>query len=114
MTPLDCHDGWVSIAPGADTAINERHDIVTSATQERSRVPFLSFTTWSLLAIGGGLALGILGHASPAAPFALLGTIANVVGELWISALQMVALPLAAGRRLVGTEAVPVMSAAHS
>ncbi len=68
---------------------------MTSATPERSRVPFLSFTTWSLLAFGGGLALGIVGHASPAAPFALLGTIANVVGELWISALQMVALPLA-------------------
>jgi hypothetical protein len=66
LSPLDCHDRWVSFARGR-TEINDRRDIVTSATQERSRVPFLSFTTWSLLAFGGGLALGIVGHASPAA-----------------------------------------------
>ena len=68
---------------------------MTSATQARSRAPFLSFTTWSLLAFGGGLALGIVGHGSSAAPFASLGTIASAVGDLWISALQLIALPLA-------------------
>ena len=70
---------------------------------ERSRVPFLSFTTWSLLAFAGGLALGVVGHVSPAAPFAVLGTIANTVGELWISALQMTALPLALALTLAAT-----------
>jgi Na+/H+-dicarboxylate symporter len=55
----------------------------------------MSFTTWSLLGFAGGLALGIVGHASPAAPFALLGSVASAVGDLWISALQLIALPLA-------------------
>jgi proton glutamate symport protein len=83
------------LRPGNGTAINERRVTVTSATPARSRVPFLSFTTWSLLAFGGGLALGIVGHASSAAPFASLGTFASAVGDLWISALQLIALPLA-------------------
>jgi proton glutamate symport protein len=67
----------------------------TSAARGRSTLPFFSFTTWSLLALGAGLALGIAGHGSSAAPFAVLGTTANAFGELWISALQLIALPLA-------------------
>lgn len=69
--------------------------MVTSAAPERSSRSLLSFTTWSLLAFGGGLALGIAGHGSSSPFLAVLGTTANAVGELWISALQMVALPLA-------------------
>lgn len=61
----------------------------------RSTRPFLSFTTWSLLAFAGGLALGIAGHGSASPVLAAVGTTANAIGELWISALQMIALPLA-------------------
>ena len=75
--------------------MNGRRDTVTSAAPERSTLPFFSFTAWSLLALGAGLALGIAGHGSSAAPLAIIGTTANAVGELWISALQLIALPLA-------------------
>ena len=77
--------------------------MVTSATPERSALPFPSFTAWSLLALAAGLALGVAGHDSSAAPIALTATIANAVGELWISALQMVALPLALVLTLAAT-----------
>jgi Na+/H+-dicarboxylate symporter len=49
------------------------------------------------------LALGIAGHGSSSASLALLGTSANAVGELWISALQMIALPLALALTLAAT-----------
>jgi Na+/H+-dicarboxylate symporter len=41
------------------------------------------------------LTLGIAVHGSSSAPAAVMGTTANVVGNLWVSALQMIALPLA-------------------
>ena len=77
--------------------------MVTSAAPGRSRRPFLSFTTWSLLAFVGGLTLGIAGHGSSSPSLALLGTTANAIGELWISALQMIALPLALALTLAAT-----------
>jgi Na+/H+-dicarboxylate symporter len=76
---------------------------VTSPAQERPAFPLLSFTTWSLIALGAGLAIGVTAHGSPAAPFALISPIANAVGELWISALQLVALPLALVLTLAAT-----------
>ena len=75
----------------------------TSAAPGRSTRPFLSFTTWSLLAFGSGLTLGIAGHGSSSPSLALLGTTANAVGDLWISALQMIALPLALALTLAAT-----------
>ena len=77
--------------------------MVTSAAPGRSRRPFLSFTTWSLLAFVGGLTLGVAGHGSSSHSLALLGTTANAIGELWISALQMIALPLALALTLAAT-----------
>ena len=74
-----------------------------SAAPERSAVPVLSFTTWSLIALGAGLAIGVAGHGSSAAPFALVATIANAAGEVWISLLQLVALPLALVLTLAAT-----------
>ena len=77
--------------------------MVTSAAPGRSTRPLLSFTAWSLLAFAGGLALGIAGHGSSSPLLALLGTTANAIGELWISALQMIALPLALALTLAAT-----------
>jgi Na+/H+-dicarboxylate symporter len=77
--------------------------MATSPAPERTTVPLQSFTTWSLLALVAGLSIGVARHGSPAAPFAVTSAIANVVGELWISALQMVALPLALVLTLAAT-----------
>jgi Na+/H+-dicarboxylate symporter len=76
---------------------------MTSSVHERSAFPLLSFTTWSLVALGAGLAVGVAGHGSTAAPFAVVAAVANVVGDLWISALQLVALPLALVLTLAAT-----------
>jgi Na+/H+-dicarboxylate symporter len=77
--------------------------MVLPAAPPRSSRAFLSFTTWSLLAFASGLALGIAGHGSSSAFLTFLGTSANAIGELWISALQMIALPLALALTLAAT-----------
>jgi Na+/H+-dicarboxylate symporter len=77
--------------------------MVTSAGPEGSRRAALSFTTWSLVAFAGGLAFGIAGHGSTSPLFAAIGSTATVIGDLWISALQMIALPLAIALTLTAT-----------
>jgi Na+/H+-dicarboxylate symporter len=73
----------------------------TAATPERSK--FLSFTTWSLVAIAAGLAFGVAAHGSSAPLLAPVATLSSAVGDLWVSALQMVALPLALVLTLAAT-----------
>jgi len=77
--------------------------MVTPAAPGRSSRSFLTFTTWSLVALAGGLTLGIVAHESSSPLIAALGSTANVVGDLWISALQMIALPLALALTLAAT-----------
>lgn len=77
--------------------------MVTPAAPGRSSRSLLSFTTWSLGALAGGLTLGIVAHGSSSPLIAALGSTANVVGDLWISALQMIALPLALALTLAAT-----------
>ncbi len=54
----------------------------------------LSLTVWSLAALAAGLALGLLGHGAGGAGFEPLAAAAKVIGDLWISALQMLVVPL--------------------
>ncbi len=53
-----------------------------------------ALTTFSLLALAGGLAIGALGQRSGHPAFATAGELLAPLGNLWVSALQMVALPL--------------------
>jgi Na+/H+-dicarboxylate symporter len=53
-----------------------------------------SLTAWSLAALGAGLALGVLGHASGAPALRWLAEAALPFGDLWLSALQMTVIPL--------------------
>ena len=76
--------------------------MATPTAPERSALKFLSFTTWSLVAMAAGLAFGVAAHGS-AAPLGPMPTLATAVGDLWISALQMVALPLALVLTLAAT-----------
>ena len=76
--------------------------MATPTAPERSALKFLSFTTWSLVAMAAGLAFGVAAHGS-AAPLGPMPTLATAVGDLWISALQMVALPLALFLTLAAT-----------
>jgi Na+/H+-dicarboxylate symporter len=53
-----------------------------------------SLTIWSLAALAAGLLLGLLGHAAPDGPVQGLAGLVRPIGELWIAALQVLALPL--------------------
>jgi proton glutamate symport protein len=53
-----------------------------------------SITIWSLAALGAGLLLGLLGHATGADPFRTLAGAIKPVGDLWLAALQMTVIPL--------------------
>lgn len=80
---------------------------VNSPAPSPSRLPFARFTLWSLVALGAGLLLGLAGHLSQAAAFKPIGAIAGSVGEVWIAALQMIALPLALTLTLAATTNAP-------
>lgn len=54
----------------------------------------LSLTTWSILALGAGMGLGILGNATAAPFFERAGEWSKSIGNLWVSALQLTVLPL--------------------
>ncbi|HYK03291.1 MAG TPA: cation:dicarboxylase symporter family transporter [Thermoanaerobaculia bacterium] len=56
--------------------------------------PRFSLATWSLLALLGGLILGVLGHATGADGFRTVERLVTPVGALWLAALQMLLLPL--------------------
>ena len=64
------------------------------------RTPLSSLTKWSVAALLAGLSLGLAGHLTGHPLFAALGTVTQVVGEIWIAALQMITLPLALGLML--------------
>lgn len=53
-----------------------------------------SATSSSLVALGVGLALGVIGHASGAAAFRTLLELVRPLGDLWLAGLQMTVLPL--------------------
>jgi proton glutamate symport protein len=67
------------------------------------RSTYSDLTKWSLVALLGGLGLGLVGHLSGIVAFAALGTVAQGLGELWISALRMITLPLALAMMLAAT-----------
>lgn len=70
----------------------------------------LSLATWSLLALGLGLALGTLGHRSGLPLFDQLAKVVEPLGALWLAALQLALLPLIASQLLssiVGSAAEP-------
>lgn len=54
----------------------------------------LSLTTCSILALGAGMGLGILGNATAAPFFERAGEWSKSIGNLWVSALQLTVLPL--------------------
>lgn len=54
--------------------------------------PPLAF--WSFLALLLGLALGVMGHASDARGYDLVASATRPLGDLWLSALQLVLIPL--------------------
>jgi Na+/H+-dicarboxylate symporter len=67
----------------------------------------LSLATWSLLALGIGLALGTAGHGTALPFFDGLARVVSPLGALWLAALQLALLPLIATQLLaaiVGTE----------
>jgi len=51
-------------------------------------------TVWSLVTLALGLGLGALGHRSESGLFAILGSILEPLGRLWLAGLQMTVLPL--------------------
>lgn len=70
----------------------------------------LSLATWSLLALGAGLALGTLGHRSGLPLFGQLANAVEPLGALWLAALQLALLPLIVSQLLssiVGSGAEP-------
>lgn len=67
----------------------------------------LSFTTWSLLALGLALLLGTWGHASGAPAFATLEQIVKPLGAIWMAALQMTVLPLVVLKLLAAIVSAP-------
>jgi len=67
----------------------------------------LSFTTWSLLALGLALLLGTWGHASGAPAFELLEQIVKPLGAIWMAALQMTVLPLVVLKLLAAIVSAP-------
>ncbi len=54
-----------------------------------------SLTFWSAAALVGGLGLGLVGHLTGGPLLAAVGEAAKVLGRIWLSALQLVTLPLA-------------------
>jgi proton glutamate symport protein len=52
-----------------------------------------SITTWSLVALVGGIALGAIGHLVDAPLFLLLTTVVAPFGTLFVNALQVLAIP---------------------
>lgn len=59
----------------------------------RPRVAF-SLTIWSLAALFGGCVLGAIGHASGSPAIAGLARALEPVGRLWLTALEIVVIPL--------------------
>ena len=53
-----------------------------------------SLTWWSLAALAAGVTLGLIGHRTGLTVFSSITGAAQAAGELWIAALQMIALPL--------------------
>jgi proton glutamate symport protein len=76
-------------------------DSVTSETGASSFIPDVRVPVgWTLGGLAGGLALGIALEGTPAAPLALKA--ADVVGNLWLQALQMTIVPLVASLLVIG------------
>lgn len=67
----------------------------------------LSFTSWSLLALGLALALGTWGHVSGAPGFTALEQVVRPLGALWMAALQMTVLPLVVLKLLAAIVGAP-------
>jgi proton glutamate symport protein len=61
------------------------------AVPKSSRIT--SLTTWSLLALGAGLLLGVLGHGSGHTEYRAFADAIKPLGDVWLNALQMMVLP---------------------
>jgi proton glutamate symport protein len=66
-----------------------------AASDSRSLFRSASLTVWSLAALVAGLLLGVLGRASGGPAFETLAGVVKPIGDLWISALLVMVLPLA-------------------
>ena len=76
-------------------------DNVTSETGASSFIPDVRVPVgWTLGGLAAGLALGIVLEGTSAAPLALKA--ADVVGNLWLQALQMTIVPLVASLLVIG------------
>ncbi len=76
-------------------------DNVTSETGASSFIPDVRVPVgWTLGGLAAGLALGIALEGTSAAPLALKA--ADVVGNLWLQALQMTIVPLVASLLVIG------------
>ena len=77
------------------------NDSVTSETGASSFIPDVRVPVgWTLGGLAAGLALGIMLEGTSAAPLALKA--ADVVGNLWLQALQMTIVPLVASLLVIG------------
>ena len=77
------------------------NDSVTSETGASSFIPDVRVPVgWTLGGLAAGLALGIILEGTSAAPLALKA--ADVVGNLWLQALQMTIVPLVASLLVIG------------
>ena len=54
-----------------------------------------SATAWSLAALAAGFALGLAGHGAPSGILRVAAEALRPIGDLWVAALQVTALPLA-------------------
>src|SRR5690606_31134585 len=65
-----------------------------SGSTRPARAARPSFTVWSLGALGIGLALGLIGHATGWPAFRAVAAFTSPIGQVWLNALQLVVLPL--------------------
>ena len=61
----------------------------------------LSRAGWTLVALGAGLLLGVLLHGSSNSAVAGLASAAGIAGQLWVSALQLIVVPLVVTQTLL-------------
>src|SRR5215471_1686593 len=64
-------------------------------------------STWAVVALVAGLAFGIVGHSLGWSGFHLLAGALKPIGQLWISALLLLVLPLVVTTTLASVTGMP-------